>query len=189
MLKISKNRCVGCGICETVCPINACKVNLSTGIAEIDSDRCAECFKCLRECPQNAFNSVDKNFVFAIGTDDGISVKNGEHVGDSEKFIFYQYKNSVMNYLEERKNPKFIEEKETTHGDPNKAKAVSEILKNADAIVGTIMGPNIVRLRKKFVPVIIRNKTIEEACKIIQENIADISIEFSKDERKGVILS
>ncbi len=50
------------------------------------------------------------------------------------------------------------------------------------------MGPNIVRLKSKFVPVIIREPRIKKATKIIQENINEIINEYNKKEKYGVIL-
>ncbi len=49
-IHIEKTECIGCGMCEVVCPENAIKV--SPGYkAEIDRDACTECLSCINMCP------------------------------------------------------------------------------------------------------------------------------------------
>ena len=47
MMNVSKNKCVGCGLCVDVCPQEA--IVVSRGIANIENDKCVECQACLRE--------------------------------------------------------------------------------------------------------------------------------------------
>ena len=53
-LKIKEDRCIGCGQCVIVCPVQAIK--LVDNKAVIDQDLCVECSVCLRSanCPSNA---------------------------------------------------------------------------------------------------------------------------------------
>lgn len=53
-LKIIEDRCIGCGQCVIVCPVQAIK--LVDNKAVIDQDLCVECSVCLRSanCPSNA---------------------------------------------------------------------------------------------------------------------------------------
>jgi NAD-dependent dihydropyrimidine dehydrogenase PreA subunit len=53
-LRIKEDRCIGCGQCVIVCPVQAIK--LINNKAVIDRDICVECFVCLRSanCPSNA---------------------------------------------------------------------------------------------------------------------------------------
>lgn len=49
---VSKEKCVGCGICVEHCPSGA--MSMKDGKAEIDMDKCIRCGKCHDFCPQNA---------------------------------------------------------------------------------------------------------------------------------------
>jgi NAD-dependent dihydropyrimidine dehydrogenase PreA subunit len=53
-LKIKEDRCIGCGQCVVVCPVQAIK--LIDNKAVINKDLCVECSVCLRSanCPSNA---------------------------------------------------------------------------------------------------------------------------------------
>jgi len=51
-----------------------------------------------------------------------------------------------------------------------------------------MIGPNITRLRNRFVCVVIREPGIEQGIDIIKENINEIIEEKNKKERKGIIL-
>jgi ferredoxin len=49
---VSKERCIGCGICVEKCPADA--IFMKEGKAEIDMEKCIRCGKCHEFCPQNA---------------------------------------------------------------------------------------------------------------------------------------
>ena len=46
-MRISKNRCVGCGNCVAVCPVSAIRIE-DDGLAVVDANQCVECFTCYR---------------------------------------------------------------------------------------------------------------------------------------------
>lgn len=46
--------CVGCGICESICPCSAIKV--TDGKAAFVTDKCDQCFGCVHRCPVNAID-------------------------------------------------------------------------------------------------------------------------------------
>ncbi|NCB50746.1 MAG: DUF362 domain-containing protein [Clostridia bacterium] len=50
--KVEKNKCVGCGKCAEVCPMNAASVK--KGKAVIDRSTCIRCFCCQEFCPMGA---------------------------------------------------------------------------------------------------------------------------------------
>ncbi len=188
MINISKNKCVGCGVCESECPKGSITVDLKKGIAFFDRDKCIDCGLCLRNCPQDAIKDIKEDLVFAIGTDNEEIIKPDEHFGMSRYFQIWKYSNGETFLKETRENAKYKEDETITHGDPGKAKATASVLTDVDVLVGKMMGPNIDRLKKKFVPVIIREPNIKKSIDIIKENINEIFEEKEKTERRGLIL-
>jgi ferredoxin len=54
-LKLEQEKCVGCGVCLSVCPHAV--LSLTNGKIEIaDHDACMECGACARNCPAEALN-------------------------------------------------------------------------------------------------------------------------------------
>jgi len=49
---VNKDKCVGCGMCINICPVNA--ISMVNGKAFINQDKCIHCGKCLNICPFNA---------------------------------------------------------------------------------------------------------------------------------------
>lgn len=185
MLCVDKNKCVGCGICEIVCPAG---IEVLNGIARI-KDGDVDCLgKAVRVCPQKAVEKITQDLLFAIGTDDDKTIKSDDHVGMSKYFQIWEYSRGDLVFKGKRGNVKYKENEERIHGDPGKAKATSSVLANIDVVVGRIFGPNIVRLKNKFVCAVIREPEIEKATEIIKENISQVIEEYNKKERKGIIL-
>ncbi|MHC1770998.1 MAG: DUF362 domain-containing protein [Flexilinea sp.] len=51
--EVDKEKCIGCGQCMNVCPVDAIK--LDNGIAVV-SDECIECGACVSTCPNEAIS-------------------------------------------------------------------------------------------------------------------------------------
>jgi len=183
----SKNKCVGCGLCVEVCPREAITTN--QGVAQIDEDKCIDCQSCLSECPQEAISFFESiNLVVAVGTDDGKTLKSDNHFGMSEYFMLYRFSDGKEEFIEKRNNLKYKEDETKIHGDPGKAKATASALENVDVLVGQRFGPNITRLRNKFVCAVVRKKTIGETIQMVHENISEIMEENSKKDKRGIVL-
>jgi len=128
------------------------------------------------------------NLLIAFGTDDGENL-NTDHVGMAKYFYVYKFFNGKEEFVEKRKNVEFKEDKTIKHGDPAKAKATSSVLRGVDVIVGRKFGPNLPRILKKFVCVVVRTDTIERAIKLVHSNINTIVEEKNKGEnRKHIVL-
>ncbi len=187
MVLVDKNQCVGCGICVSVCP-EAITLKTEKGFAEIIRDRMDCLWKVMKACPQNAIKEIKDRLFFAIGTDDHQTVKSDDHVGKSAYFDIFEYYEGELAFQESRDNPKYREDETKVHGDPGKAQATASALAGVDVLVGRLMGPNIVRLKNRFVCAIVRQTTIDDAKNALIENICAIVHEKNKKERKGLIL-
>jgi len=188
MLMISENRCVGCGICVKDCPSGAVSLNIDKGVAVLNCEKCMGCNLCIQNCPQDAINNVEGELVFAIGTDDGKTVKQDDHFGMSRIFQIWKYSNGELTFQTERKNAKYEEDETRIHGDPKKAEAITSVLNGVDVLVGKMMGPNIVQIRKSFVPVIVRQSNIDDVVEVLKRNIIEIIDEKEKKDRRGLVL-
>lgn len=126
--------------------------------------------------------------VIAFGTDDGTNL-NDNHVGMARYFLLYKFSEEEEEFVEKRENVKFKGDESMKHGDPNKAKATSSVLQGVDVLVGKRFGPNLPRLVKKFVCVIARTDTVENAIRITRQNMEKIIAEKNKGEdRRHLIL-
>ncbi len=53
---VDKDKCVTCGVCGPVCPVEAIKIDDK---AVIDKDACISCGACVPECPSEAIAMID----------------------------------------------------------------------------------------------------------------------------------
>ena len=75
------------------------------------------------------------------------------------------------------------------HGDPEKAKATSSVLEGVDVLVGRKFGPNLPRLVRKFVCVLVRTSALTSAIEAVHSNMYRIAEEKNKEEdRKYIVL-
>ncbi|MCD4773351.1 MAG: hypothetical protein K8R41_08230, partial [Bacteroidales bacterium] len=79
------------------------------------------------------------------------------------------------------------EDNEEIHADPKKAKGVTEMLKdeNVKVVVSKIYGPNIKRIKKNFVCILMNDDDISESVKTIQQKIDIIVNEWNKGESRN----
>jgi len=185
MINISKNKCIGCGICINVCSKG---IEILDGIARIKNKN-KDCLKdAIIVCPQRAIKEIKQDLLFAIGTDQDQLIKQNDHVGMSKYFQIWKYSNGNLDFKEKRENVKYKEDGERIHGDSDKAKSTTSVLEGIDVLVGKMFGPNIIRLKDKFVCTVIREPKIKKAIEIIKENINEIVEEYDKEKRSGIVL-
>ncbi len=58
--KIDSEKCVGCGICERVCPTK--NIRTENGSA-VSGNKCTLCYRCFSECPKQAITIIGKNVI------------------------------------------------------------------------------------------------------------------------------
>jgi len=127
-------------------------------------------------------------FLIAFGTDDGKNLNN-DHVGMAQYYYVYEFSSGKEKLVEKRENTRFTGDENMKHGDPEKAKATSSVLKGVDVLVGRKFGPNLPRLLGRFVCVLVRTTTIATAIEAIHNNIDRIAEEKDKEEgRKHIVL-
>ena len=127
-------------------------------------------------------------FLIAFGTDDGEHLNN-DHVGMAKYFYVYEFADGKDKLIEHRRNTSFTGDETAKHGDPEKARATSSILQNVDVLVGKKFGPNLPRLLKKFVCVLVRTDSLPVAVETVRHNMHRIAEETDNGEdRKHIVL-
>ena len=118
----------------------------------------------------------------ACGTDNETEFTNG-HFGSSKYFLIYDFdlETKDLRFLKRIENSTQEEEK---HGDIKKAKSVSELLKSVFVLIAFRYGPNIIRIKKRFVPIISREKNIEKTLNKVKLCSNNIKSEIEKE--KGI---
>ncbi len=126
--------------------------------------------------------------LIAFSTDDGKNF-NDDHFGMAKYFHIYKFSDGKEQFIEARENIKYKEDETLKHGDPGKAKATSSAVGDADVIIGKKMGPNIVRLLKRYVCIVTKTNTIADAIQLVHGNMEKIMEEKNKGEnRKHIVL-
>jgi len=59
MLEVNDSRCIACGGCVGVCPVDALELDQGRDIL-VDNNKCIDCQICVRFCPVGALKVFDK---------------------------------------------------------------------------------------------------------------------------------
>ena len=124
----------------------------------------------------------------AFATDDGKTFM-GRHFGDARFYDIYELDEDQASFIKRIENT--VDEEEDVHADPKKAKGISTLLldEKVAVVVSKIFGPNIKRIKKKFVCIVVRDNEIDVGLKKICNNIEKIYVEWEKgNERKHILL-
>ncbi len=122
----------------------------------------------------------------AFATDDGKTFMS-RHFGDAEYYYIYEIDNENTEFIKKISNT--TEEEEDVHADPKKAKSIAKLLRQeqVQTLVSKIFGPNIVRIKKKFVCILIKENSIENSIEIIKNNLPIIAKEWEMGEERNFL--
>ncbi|MFP3953681.1 MAG: NifB/NifX family molybdenum-iron cluster-binding protein, partial [Candidatus Acetothermia bacterium] len=128
-------------------------------------------------------------FIVACGTSDGEKLTD-DHFGESNYFYIYDLSGQDSKFVKKLENDTREEDVDLGHGDPGKAKEVSQILKKESVTVGLAhqMGPNIIKISKRFVPVIYRGREVDRAIDLLLDNIHLVEREWRKGEKRDYVV-
>ena len=91
IVEVQSEPCIGCGLCEQVCPNDA--IEVQGGIAVIDYDRCTSCGQCMDVCPVDAITGTRNgtNYFFGIRAFSDTENPSDEIIttNDSYRIIFF----------------------------------------------------------------------------------------------------
>ncbi|MBN2829682.1 MAG: dinitrogenase iron-molybdenum cofactor biosynthesis protein [Candidatus Cloacimonetes bacterium] len=123
----------------------------------------------------------------AFATDDGITFVN-RHFGDANYYDIYEFDNKEVQFVKRISNSVGEEE---LHASNEKAKGVTDLLRQerVSVVVSRVFGPNIERIKKQFVCVIVKDIKLENSIFKVIGNIETIKTECEKgDERQPLSL-
>ncbi len=130
---------------------------------------------------------MDK-LITAFATDDGKSFID-RHFGDADFYDIYEISSQSINLLKRIDNTTEEDDDEDGHGDPVKAQGVTGMLKKEGVTmsVSRVFGPNLKRIKKKFLCIIVKEGSIEDSLKKLQDTFPALLEEWSKGEERNFI--
>ncbi|MBU0608242.1 MAG: hypothetical protein KKI08_10150 [Armatimonadetes bacterium] len=127
--------------------------------------------------------------IVAFSTHDGVNLVTDDHAGMARYFVVYRVSDDEAEFLERRENSKYKGNEALKHGDPNKAQQSLSALEGVDAWANPRFGPNLPRLLKEVLCVVVRVNTIEEGLALIRNNLSAVAAECARgEERKHLLL-
>ncbi|MCK5807415.1 dinitrogenase iron-molybdenum cofactor biosynthesis protein [bacterium] len=122
-----------------------------------------------------------KTMHIAFATDEGKEFID-RHFGDAN---FYDIYNRCEDGLCFSKRVTNTTEEEEGHADPKKAKGITSILQKSgiNIVVSRVFGPNIKRISKKFLCLVVSEGNIEESIDYIISHQEDLLSEMEKETK------
>ncbi len=128
------------------------------------------------------------SLLVAISTHDGENLVTDDHAGQARYFDVYRFDDGEVEFVERRENSKYGGNERMRYGDPKKAKSSLEVLADVDAWVSARFGPNLPRLLKKLLCVVVRVQTVEQAIALVADNLEQVAEECAKGEDRGHVV-
>ncbi len=130
---------------------------------------------------------MDK-LITAFATDDGKSFID-RHFGDADFYDIYEISSLEVKLLKRIDNSTEEDDDEDGHGDPVKAQGVTGMLKEegVQMNVSRVFGPNLKRIKKKFLCILAGQTNIEESIKILQGKFPTLIAEWEVGEERNFI--
>lgn len=127
-----------------------------------------------------------EKLVIACATDKGDQLID-RHFGDADRYDLYELRKESVRFLHSIDNS--VTE-EHTHADPEKARTIGSLLKPAgvQVLVSGQFGQNLSRVRKSFVPIVVRNLEMNSALKTLQQHYEEIAREYERGEKRSHIV-
>lgn len=128
-----------------------------------------------------------QSFITAFATDDG-NTFTSKHFGDAEKYSICRISEANADLLKDLINSS-EEDDEKIHADPRKAGSIAKLLKqdNVEVVVSKVFGPNIIRIKKKFVCILSQHANIDDAISSLQNHLPEIEAEWEKGENRNYL--
>jgi|SRR6056297_1696349 len=130
------------------------------------------------------------DFIIACATDEGQRLID-RHFGDAGRYDLYELKSDSVTFLRSVVNTA-PEEKahEESHGDPEKAQNIGGLLRpfGVQVLVSGQFGQNLKRVKRSFVPVIVRKFEIAEVLQLLQINFDEIQKQYLRGTEKDHIV-
>jgi len=129
----------------------------------------------------------------AVSTEDGKKLTN-DHFGEGKVFLIYEITEKGYRLLEKREN---TSPEEDEHGSEKKAQGIASILMDIPILLGFQFGPNIMRIKDKFLPIVSRERDIKKALHLLlkhyktlkeAEGERGIVLILNEDELKKVVI-
>jgi len=129
-----------------------------------------------------------EKLITAFATDDGKSFID-RHFGDADFYDIYEISSQTAKLLKRIDNTTEEDDDEEGHGDPVKAQGVTGMLKKegVNMAVSRVFGPNLKRIKKKFLCILVEKTSIEESLKILQKRFPSLLDEWNVGEERTFI--
>ncbi len=126
-----------------------------------------------------------ESLTVAVATDDGKSFID-RHFGDAEKYYIYRLTSGSLEFVKKIEN---TTEEERQHADPVKAKGVTGMLKeeNVQVAVSKVFGPNIKRIKKKFVCVAAPGQVMEVVLSELPHRFHELAAQWEAGENREIV--
>jgi len=129
-----------------------------------------------------------EKFITAFATDDGESFID-RHFGDATFYNVYEISSTEVKFLKKISNSTEDDDDESGHGALHKARGITGMLKKegVSMAVSRVFGPNLKRIKKKFLCVIAKEGSIADNINKLQDHFPELIAEWSNGVERNFI--